>query len=235
MHVRLLIPEELQMFVGSSSSAAAVNVQCCPHQTVKDIADSIGIPHVEIGAYMINGTAVEESHKPYDGDTIILKTSTACPLGRPQFILDVHLGTLVRYMRILGFDVLFNADFDDCTIAETAFREGRVVLTRDRGLLKRKIVVYGYWLRSQDPKEQLQEVSRRFVLGKWVSPLTRCARCNGLLTVVSKDRVLNRIPPKTRGYCSEYRQCSACGQLYWKGTHYPRIAQIIELCVNNSQ
>ncbi len=234
MHIRLLIPKELQVFLTGSCSAGAVDANCSPHQTVKDIADAAGIPHVEIGGYLINGRAVDDSTRPCDGDTVTLEASRRCPAGRPTFILDVHLGTLARYMRILGFDVLFDTDMDDCRIAETASREGRIVLTRDRGLLKRKILVCGYWLRSQDPRQQLREVSRRYSLGKWVSPLTRCARCNGLLAAVSKEQVLEMIPPKTRGFCSEFRQCSTCGQLYWKGTHYPRIAEIIELCVSES-
>jgi hypothetical protein len=107
-------------------------------------------------------------------------------------------------------------------------KEDRVLLTRDRALLRHGALVRGYWVRATDPAQQLPEVLRRFDLFENASPFTRCPRCNGRLVPVDKGDVLDRIPPRTAAWLDDYMICPACGQLYWRGTHHDRLTRQIE-------
>ncbi len=141
------------------------------------------------------------------------------PLRHPRFVLDVHLGRLASYLRLLGFDTVYANDAADEELARIASADGRIVLTRDRGLLKRKEVTRGYCVRSTDAREQLREVVRRFDLAGLIDPFTRCVHCNGLLRDVPKEQVLDRLLPHTREEYDRFRMCESCGQVYWQGSH----------------
>jgi uncharacterized protein len=144
------------------------------------------------------------------------------------FILDNHLGKLARYLRLLGLDTLYVSDAaDDAELAQTAHDEQRILLTRDRGLLKRSKVIYGYCLRTRDSLAQLTAVLHRFQLHEEITPWTRCLRCNGLLRPVAKEAILDRLEPKTRRYFDEFRICEACGQIYWQGSHFAHLQKIV--------
>src|SRR5262249_10957802 len=138
------------------------------------------------------------------------------PLHETKFILDVHLGELAKYLRLLGFDTLYRNDYQDPDIVAIALREQRIILTRDRGLLKVRAVTHGYWMRSTAPQQQVREVLQRFDLQRLIRPLHRCLLCNGLVQAVEKQAVLSHLLPKTARYYHEFYQCSACLQLYWK-------------------
>ena len=129
---------------------------------------------------------------------------------------------------MLGFDCLYQNDYDDLQMADTTHRDGRILLTRDRRLLMRKIVLHGYCPRSLDPLEQLVEVIRRFELTARLQPFHRCLRCNHPLEPVGKDVILDRLEPLTKQYFDEFHLCPACGQIYWKGSHYERMQRLIE-------
>jgi uncharacterized protein with PIN domain len=150
------------------------------------------------------------------------------PLREPRFVLDTHLGKLAHYLRLLGFDTLYDNGYEDDELAQISSREKRILLTRDRGLLKRSIVTHGYCVRGTNPRRQLTEVLRRFDLFEVVQPFRRCIRCNGLLEPVSKEAILHRLPPKTPEYYDEFRRCQACDQIYWKGSHFQRMQQFVE-------
>jgi hypothetical protein len=149
------------------------------------------------------------------------------PLREPRFVLDTHLGQLAAYLRMLGFDTVYRNDCADEELAHLSSSEGRILLTRDRGLLKRAVVTHGYCVRETNPRKRLVEVLRRFDLFGAILPFRRCIRCNGLLQPVSKQAISHRLPPKTRQYYDEFRVCEGCEQIYWKGSHYQRMQEFI--------
>jgi uncharacterized protein with PIN domain len=202
--------------------------------------ESFGVPHTEVEIILANGHSVDFSYIVQDGDRIsvypvfesldvrpLLRLRPA-PLRTPAFILDTNLGRLARYLRLLGFDCLYQNDFDDDTVATTADREQRIVLTRDRALLQRKIITRGYFVREVRPRRQVKEVLSRFDLYRLVKPFSRCTRCNGDLQAVDKQSVEDRLEPRTRKYYQTFRECTACGQIYWQGSHHERSQRLIE-------
>jgi uncharacterized protein with PIN domain len=143
-------------------------------------------------------------------------------------LLDCHLGRLTAHLRMLGFDCLYQNDYDDSNLAGILQREPRILLTRDRRLLMRKVVQHGYCLRSLQPLEQLTEVIRRFDLANEFHPFHRCLKCNHPLEPVDKSAILNRLEPLTKKYFDEFHLCPSCGQVYWKGSHYERMERVVE-------
>jgi len=208
--------------------------------SVKDVIESLGVPHTEVDLILANGESVDFSYGVQDGDRIsvypVFETVDITPLVRlrprplrePRFVLDAHLGRLAAYLRMLGFDALYRNDYDDEELARISSTEGRILLTRDRGLLKRSVVTHGYCVRETDPRQQLVEILRRFDLFGAIAPFHRCLRCNGLLQPVSKEAISDRLPPRTRQHYDEFRICQDCGQVYWKGSHYERMQRFIE-------
>jgi hypothetical protein len=150
------------------------------------------------------------------------------PLRRTRFVLDTHLGKLAAYLRLMGFDALYRNDFSDEELADTAQSEHRIVLTKDRGLLKRSQVTHGYCVRSTNPRQQLAEVVRRFDLAGAAHPFTRCLRCNGMLRPVPKEAVDHLLPPGTAERYREYAQCESCDQVYWPGSHHRRLRRLMD-------
>ena len=201
-------------------------------QSVKHLAESLGVPHPEIGPVQVNGQEGTLNTITQDGDRVeVHPIPDGCPV-EPRFVLDGHLGRLAAYLRMLGFDCLYQNDYDDEELAEIAQREGRILLSRDRRLLMRKAVTYGYCLRSLDSIEQLSEVIQRFDLTKRIVPFHRCLRCNHPLEPVAKEAVLDRLEPLTKLYFDEFQICPACQQIYWKGSHYERMQDLIEQLTN---
>lgn len=208
--------------------------------SVKDMIESLGIPHTEVDGILVNGKAVNFSYIVQDGDRIevhpISTAVEATPLipVRPQpppifrFVLDVHLGKLASSLRLLGFDTLYRNDYADEELAEISAYQQRMLLTRDKGLLMRSLVTYGYYVRATNPERQVVEVLRRFDLFRKVLPFQRCIRCNGLLEPVAKDSILDQLPEKTRLEIDEFHRCGECRQVYWRGSHYERMQQFIE-------
>lgn len=197
------------------------------NQSIKHLIESLGIPHTEIGLLQINGRRQELDYITRDGDRIeVQAVANGCPIA-PRFLLDGHLGRLAAYLRMLGFDSLYRSDYQDSELSELTYRENRILLTRDRRLLMRKNVKYGYCLRSLNPREQLLECVRRFELVDKIVPFRRCLRCNHPLKPISKDMILDRLEPLTKLYFDDFRICPACEQIYWKGSHYERMQELI--------
>jgi uncharacterized protein len=197
-------------------------------QTVKHLAESLGVPHPEIGRFQVNSRVDALDTITQDGDDIeIHPIENGCPI-EPRFLLDCHLGRLTAHLRMLGFDCLYQNDFDDARMTEIVQREERILLTRDRRLLMRKVILHGYCLRSLDPLEQLTEVVHRFELTKRIRPFHRCLRCNHPLEPVDKETILDRLEPLTKKYFDEFHMCPDCRQIYWKGSHYERMARLIQ-------
>ncbi len=209
------------------------------HPAIKDTIEALGVPHPEVELILANSQSVDFDYSLQDGDRFsIYPHFTSLSLGSDQilrpplwltrFVLDVHLGKLATYLRLLGFDTWYRYDCDDEELAAISDSEQRILLTRDRGLLKRRIVTYGYWVRATEPIQQSREVLQRFTLRSKIQPFRRCLRCNGELVSVELDEVSARLPPKTRQYYDEFYLCQRCQQVYWKGAHYSNLKQLVQ-------
>jgi uncharacterized protein with PIN domain len=197
-------------------------------QSIKHLAESLGVPHPEIGPVQVNGQEGTLSTITQDGDRVdVHPVPNGCPIER-RFVLDNHLGRLTAYLRMLGFDCLYRNNYEDEELAETSRSEERILLSRDRRLLMRKSVTYGYCLRSLDSLEQLTEVIRRFDLASRIAPFHRCLRCNHLLEPVAKEAIIDGLEPLTKLYFDEFQICPACQQIYWKGSHYEKMQKLVE-------
>ncbi len=213
------------------------------HPSVKDAIEALGVPHTEVELILVDGRAVGFDYHLRDGDRVAVYPAFESwdvsslvqlrerPLRRVAFILDVHLGKLARLLRLLGFDALYRNDYEDHEIVAIARAEHRIILTRDRGILKYRDVTHGYWVRSTDPIEQAREVLRRFDLAAQVAPFRRCLVCNGLIEPVDKADVLAQLPPATAMYYDEFYKCADCGKVYWRGAHYARMLEKVAACV----
>ncbi|MFP4635694.1 MAG: Mut7-C RNAse domain-containing protein [Nitriliruptoraceae bacterium] len=214
-------------------------------RSVKDLIESVGIPHPEVGLLLVEGSPVGFDHLLVGGERVAvyppfceLAPDAAVDLWPTppeprRFVLDVHLGTLARRLRLLGFDSWYRTDSDDADLARLAIDEQRILLSRDRKLLMRREIVHAYCPRSDDPDEQAIEVADRYDLAERRAPLTRCVRCNGELAPVDKAEVLEELPPRTRHEFDTFARCRRCGQVYWPGSHLdavePFLARIAEL------
>jgi uncharacterized protein with PIN domain/sulfur carrier protein ThiS len=215
-------------------------------QTVKDLVEAMGVPHTEIDLVLVDGSSVAFGHQLSDGERVsvypvfealdITPVSQVRPrpLRTTRFVADVHLGRLARYLRILGFDTLYHKEWNDTDLADRATQERRILLTRDRGLLKRAAVDHGYLVRRTEPRGQLAEVVERFDLARSLRPFTRCPVCNGLVEPVKKAEVLPRLPPLTAQHYREFWRCPQCGRLYWKGGHYRSLEGLVSSAGNAS-
>ena len=207
---------------------------------VKDAIEAIGVPHTEVDLILVNGVSVGFEYRLQPGDHVSVYPVFESldigpvtrlrpqPLRQPKFVCDVHLGKLARRLRLLGFDVAYHNMATDPELVETALAEQRAILTQDRGILKLKTVSHGYLVRSPNVQEQVVEVIRRFDLLARIDPFSRCTHCNGLILSVDKADVQADLPPKTRGYYHEFFRCEACGKVYWKGTHFSRMAAEVQ-------
>jgi len=238
--VQLRFYEELNDFLPPALRKADIPHTFDRRASVKDMIEAFGVPHTEVDIILVNGRSVDFSYIVEDGDRIsiypvfesldvspLLRLRPA-PLRTPAFVLDSNLGRLARYLRLLGFDCLYQNDYDDETVATIADSEQRIVLTRDRALLQRKLITRGCFVRAVRPRQQVKEVLARFDLYRLVAPFRRCIRCNGILQAVDKQAIEGRLEPKTRQYIDTFRICTACGQIYWQGSHHVRAQHLIE-------
>ncbi|MBV8550297.1 MAG: Mut7-C ubiquitin/RNAse domain-containing protein [Acidobacteriaceae bacterium] len=215
--------------------------------TVKDIIESFGVPHTEVELIVANGESVDFSYLVQDGDRIgvypVFEAFDIRPelrvrryaLRNSRFVLDVHLGKLAAYLRMLGFDTLYQNCFTDAELAQISLEQNRILLTRDRGLLKRGLVTHGYWLRETDSRRQAAEVIRRFDLADGLRPFSRCMACNGILEAATKEEVLEHLPPRTAELHNEFKSCHRCGRIYWKGSHHRRMLRFIKTFVAGTE
>lgn len=199
---------------------------------VKDILESFGVPHTEVDLIVANGKSVDFSYVVQPRDRIAVypvfesfdiggeQRLRPQPLRDPKFILDGHLGRLAAYLRMLGFDAQYGRSSSDRELAETSASQHRVLLTRDRGLLKRADVTHGYWLRETESRRQIAEVVRRFDLARAIRPFTRCMACNGVLEPITKEHARNLVPEPVLQRHDEYQHCGQCARVYWKGSRY---------------
>lgn len=208
--------------------------------SVKNSIHAIGIPHSEVDLILVNGESVDFTYQMEGGEKISvypvfesldispLVKLRPKPLREPRFVVDVNLGKLALKLRLLGFDTLFRNDFEDDEIIKISLQEQRIILTRDKGILKQNAVTHGYFLRNDDPGKQLRELVERLHLQNNFRPFSRCAVCNGKLTEIEKDQLKNRVSPDTIQYYNKFWQCADCHKIYWKGSHYKHIIQWLD-------
>jgi hypothetical protein len=213
---------------------------------IKDAIEAIGPPHPEIDLILVNGRSIAFDYALQDGDRVSVypRFSTLnismvtevrpASLTKVNFVLDTHLGRLATYLRMLGFDSLYRNDYADEELARLSTLEGRILLTRDRGLLKRNEVQHGYCVREREPRRQLVEILARFKLSDSVTPFTRCMPCNQILKSASADDVRSRIPVRIFQTQHRFRECPGCGRVYWKGSHHARMGALIEAVIDEA-
>jgi uncharacterized protein with PIN domain len=218
---------ELNDFLPPYRKNISFDLEFEPHQSLKHLIESTGVPHTEFGQLRVNGQLADASNQLREGDQVTVFPADSPLDGEPRFILDNHLGQLATYLRMLGIDCLYRNDYQDDELAMVAVEANRVLLTRDRRLLMRKTIRRGYCIHHTDPRLQAAEVLRRFNLTDQVKPFQRCLRCNSPLQVVSKQDIIERLEPLTKKYYEEFRICPSCKQVYWKGSHYEHMLQLI--------
>ncbi len=231
--------EELNDFLPAEQHKTSFRSPFYGSPSVKDTIQAIGVPHTAIDLILVDGQSVGFSHRLQGGERVAvypvferLDISPVIrlrprPLRCTRFILDVHLGKLARYLRMLGFDAAYYRDADDFTIIDLSLRQLRIILTRDLGILKQSRVTHGYWLRNHEPRQQLQEVLLTLDLFRQRQPFTRCMDCNGRIHPVDKVVIRGQIDKKIYQRFREFWQCRKCRKIYWRGSHYERMLQLV--------
>ena len=221
------VAAELRLFLRHRYRPGPVPVACDGVSSLAHVVQSLGVPLTEVGGLTVNGQPAEPSYRPADGDRVRVDAMWRPQrLADPRFVLDVHLGTLARRLRLLGVDAAYANDASDDALIEQANAEQRMLLTQDRGLLQRRTLWAGGYVRGARPQDQLDDVLDRFAPP--LAPWTRCVACDGLLSPVRKADVDPLLRPGTRRTYQSFSRCAECGQVYWRGAHSDRLQAIID-------
>ncbi len=233
--------QSLNDFLPREQRQRAIEKYFQARASVKDMVESMGVPHTEIDLIIVNCEAVDFSYLVEPGDRISIFPEftsldiSSLPRLRPEplrplrFVLDTHLAKLARYLRLLGFDVLHSNSYRDEELAVVSRQgQGRLLLTRDRELLKRKQVRHGYWVRATQPRQQVVEMAARLDLLMLAKPFSRCVHCNGLLEPRERSAVQGKVPLGIYADCRVFCECDDCGKIYWRGSHYDRMLDFID-------
>jgi uncharacterized protein len=224
--------EELNDFLPRERRGRPFASPCARAATTKHMIEALGVPHTEVALVLVNGVAGSFDRLIGEGDRIAAYPGragrSAVTAHRPRFVADAHLGALARLLRMAGFDTLYDNYFSDEAIEEIAEREGRVVLTRDRELLKRRTIAQGCYLHAIKPEQQLRELFERLGLRAESTPFSLCLHCNAPLRAVGRSDVVDKLPPAVSATHDEFTTCDQCGRVYWKGSHWKRMKALLE-------
>ena len=226
----VIVAAELRLFLRPGRRTAPVAVALDGTSSLGHVVESLGVPLTEAGRLLVNDEPAAPGYRPCTGDVVTVEA-----VRRPQqlrsarFVLDVHLGTLARRLRLVGVDAAYVNDADDDALIEQANADRRVLLTQDRGLLRRRALWLGAYVRGARPDDQFRDVLDRFKPP--LTPWTRCPACNGLLSAVAKAAVAPVLLPGTRRTHQTFSGCRSCGRVYWHGAHSKRLEQIIDSAV----
>jgi uncharacterized protein with PIN domain len=236
--VRVRFHGDLSVFLGSKAGDAVIERRLAEKTSIKDVIESCGVPHPEVDLILVDEQTVGFDHTlatdtkvevfPVENRGTDRTEKQLQLVGMDRFVSDGHLGRLTRNLRLLGFDVAYCQNADDRQLLEVMVRENRALLTRDRRLLMHAIVQHGYWPRSQNADEQTIEVVRRFDLSELIAPFTRCLRCNAPLEAAAKADIISKLEPLTKIYYDRFRRCPDCKQIYWSGSHFPKLQRRVE-------
>ncbi|GAB3433647.1 Mut7-C ubiquitin/RNAse domain-containing protein [Massilia solisilvae] len=231
--------EELNDFLPRERRGREFAAHCARAATTKHMIEALGVPHTEVELVLVNGESSTFERLIEAGDRIAaypkfeafditpLLRVRERPLRRLRFVADAHLGGLARFLRMAGFDTVYDNHIHDDEIAELAAREGRVVLTRDRELLKRRTITHGCYIHALKPEAQLRELFDRLDLSASVQPFALCLHCNLPVRAVDKASVADQLPPAVRAQHDEFTTCDCCGRVYWKGSHWKRMTDLL--------
>ena len=232
--------QELNDFLAPAMRGRDCTCPCARAATVKHMIEALGVPHTEVELILVNGESTGFGHLLADGDRVsvypkfealditpLLRVREA-PLRVTRFVADAHLGGLAHLLRMTGYDTLYDNHYEDSEIERIAAREGRVVLTRDRELLKRGGITHGCYVRALKPQRQLFEIFDRLDLHRQARPFTLCLDCNAPLRAIGKDAVLARLPPAVRERHERFSTCDVCERVFWEGSHWRRMRALVD-------
>lgn len=237
MTVSLRFYEELNDFIAAGRRYRTFELAGPAAANVKHVIEAVGVPHTEVELILVNGVSVDFAARLRDGDRVAvypkfesldiapLLRLRAHPLRLTRFVADAHLGGLARLLRMAGFDTLYDNHFDDAEIERIADSDGRIVLSRDRALLKRRSISHGCYVHAQEPVAQLAEILARLDLTGRLQPLSLCLACNVPLQPVAKAQVIDRLPPGVRERHQRFSACRVCQRIYWEGSHWQRMQE----------
>ncbi len=232
--------EELNDFLPIKRRKRDFMVSFRPKSTVKDVLASMGVPRTEVDLILVNGESADFSCSLEGGERISVypvfesfdirtrRNLGPKPLRHLRFVADIHLGKLARYLRLFGFDTLYDNDSDPESLIEASVQQGRVLLTRSTRLLNNNAITRGILVREIDPRMQLKAIFQRLDLYAEVCPFSRCLCCNGVIEPISKNEVARRLPSRVRASYQVFSLCSSCHRIYWKGTHFKRMGRFVE-------
>jgi uncharacterized protein len=238
--------EELNDFLPPDRRRRTFDSPCARAATTKHMIEALGVPHTEVDLVLVNGESAGFDRQIADGDRVAVYPKFEAfdisgllrlrekPLRTTRFVADAHLGGLARLLRMMGFDTLYDNGFDDAEIADLSEREHRIVLTRDRELLKRRNVTHGCYVRTLAAAEQLREIFDRLDLAGSARPFTLCLHCNAPLREIAKAEVLDRLPDKVREHQEHFATCDQCQGVFWQGTHWQRMRSVVEAVLGRS-
>ena len=231
--------EELNDFLPRERRARSFTAACARAATTKHMIEALGVPHTEVELILVNGESSTFDRLIEEGDRVAVYPKFEAlditpvlrvrdkPLRRLRFVADAHLGGLARFLRMAGFDTVYDNNIHDDEIEALAADEDRVVLTRDRELLKRRTITHGCYVHALKPEEQLREVFDRLDLVASARPFSLCLHCNAPLREVDKAEVADQLPPAVREEKDEFNTCDACHRVYWKGSHWKRMTDLL--------
>lgn len=208
--------------------------------SIKDIIEALGVPHSEVGKIVLAGKELDFQFLPEGLERIEIHPFTRLipvttptllrpePFSSLRFMVDINALKLGRNLRLVGLDTVTVPGGSLIEIAAEANRGQRILVTRNRELLKIRSVVFGQLLYSEQHQEQLREVCERYAVNSLIKPFSRCLSCNGILRPVTKDAILHLLEPLTIQYFNEFRQCVQCAKVYWKGSHHEKMERLIE-------
>lgn len=232
--------EELNDFLAPQRRGREFESPCARAATVKHMIEALGVPHTEVELVLVNGVSVDFGRLVRQGDRVAVYPKFESmditpllrvrekPLRDTRFVADAHLGGLARLLRLTGFDTLYDNGFADDDIATTAVADGRIVLTRDRELLKRRAITHGCYVHTLKPKQQVREIFDRLDLARSARPFTLCLDCNAPLRPIDKALAEPRIPPMVRGRYQRFSTCDVCGRVFWEGSHWRRMRDLVD-------
>jgi len=234
---------ELNDFLAPERRGREFTCPCARAATTKHMIEALGVPHTEVEFVLVNGESVGFERALGDGDRVAVypkcEMLDVTPLLRirdralreTRFIADAHLGGLAHLLRMTGFDTLYDNHFGDDEIERLAASQGRIVLTRDRDLLKRSAITHGCYVRALRSELQLREVFDRLDLARSAQPFTRCLSCNTPLRAIDKAQVAARLPPGVRERYERFAVCDGCARVFWEGTHWQRMRRLVDSLV----
>jgi hypothetical protein len=231
--------EELNDFLAPERRRREFTATCARAATTKHMIEALGVPHTEVELILVNGASVGFGTLLREGDRVAVYPKFEAfdispllrvrerPLRETRFVADTHLGSLAHLLRMMGFDTLYDNAFADDEIERIAVLHGRIVLTRDRDLLKRRSITHGCYVHALRPQQQLREIVDRLDLVRSARPFTLCPHCNAALRAIPNAQVEDQLPPAVRERHQRFSMCEVCGRVFWEGEHWERLRALL--------